>query len=51
MTVTIKTWEEGDWIEVWVGDEMVTQSHSFDINDLKEVLRKLGCEVVRVTAE
>jgi hypothetical protein len=51
MTITIKTWEAGDWVEVWLGDELVTQNHSFDLNDLKHLLGKLGHEVVRVTVE
>lgn len=51
MTITIKTWEPGDWVEVWVGDELVTQDHSFSLMDLKHLLWKLGHEVVRVEVE
>jgi hypothetical protein len=45
--ITLKMWDEGDWIEVWVDGECVTRDHSFTVNDLWHLLEFLGYTIKR----
>lgn len=45
-TLTIRSWEDGDWVEVWDGEELLIANHSISVNELRVILAGLGFLVV-----
>ena len=45
--IIIKTWDSGDWVEVFVDGVEVVQGHSLSTQEVAQLLRYLGHEVQR----